>query len=424
MDDEIRSRYNQFLENLSDKLDIPPGKYQQAVDRYQAVGKWLSEGEYEGSHDFPSIFPQGSFRLGTVVRPLRDGKETDYDIDLVCRLAFAKENIAAEKIKHLVGRRLMENGRYKPMLDKEGKRCWTLNYAEADGVGFHMDILPAAYEKAEFINALMRSGVPEHLAIQTIAITRKEQGEYDWLSSNPAGYAQWFDGVKQAAFERIAKREKQRILENTEAIYASVDDVPDQRVRTPLQRAIQILKRHRDMRFAGHPLEDSKPISMIITTLAARFYGNEGDLYSALKNIVEQMHAHARLLNPDYLLEKTDGVFRYIQRNPDGTWYVPNPVNPAENFADRWHEDNNRRAKAFFQWVAWVFQDLVDVLNASNLTEIGESMQRIFGEKMTQEASSGIFVFGAPAVVTTRRHQERHVEIKNPLKPYGHRFES
>lgn len=423
MNDEIRVRYNQFLENLSDELDIPPSKYKQAVDRYQHVGNWLNDGKYEGSDDVPAIYPQGSFRLGTVVRPLRDGKESDYDIDLVCRLALKKESTIPKKIKHLVGRRLSENGRYEPMLDKEGKRCWTLNYAEADGVGFHMDVLPAAYEKAEFIQALIRSGVPEHLAIQSIATTHKDQGEYDWRSSNPAGYADWFDGVKQAAFERISKRDKQLILESTDSIFASVEEVPDQLVRTPLQRAIQILKRHRDRRFAGHAMEDSKPISMIITTLAAYFYNSELDLFSTLQNIVEKMNEHARLLNPGFILEKADYDFRYIQRDADGTWNIPNPVNPAENFADRWHEDQNRRAKAFFQWVEWVFKDLVDVLKASNLREIGDSMQKIFGEKMTKAASTGVFILGAPAVVSAGHHRERIISIENPLKPHGHSFE-
>ena len=190
-----------------------------------------------------------------------------------------------------------------------------------------------------------------------------------------------------------------------------------------MQRAIQILKRHRDVRFAGHALEDCKPISMIITTLAARFYNNEADLYSVLENIVRQLSAHARLLNLGYVLEKADNGFRYIQRNADGTWYIPNPVDPDENFADRWHEDENRRARAFFQWVSWVSRDLVDVLNASDMTEIGESMQKIFGEKITQNASTGVFVLGCSAVIPAIRHRERIVKIENPLKPHGHRFE-
>ena len=423
MNEVVRLRYNQFLENLSDQLDIPPSKYQQAVDRYQAVGKWLSDCDYDGCDDSPAIYPQGSFRLGTVVRPIRDGQEADYDIDLVCRLSFGKGQIKPGRIKCLVGDRLKENGRYERMLDKEGKRCWTLKYAEADGVGFHLDVLPSALEKNEFVDFLIRIGVPEYIAKQAIAITHKNHADYSWLSSNSGGYAEWFDSVKQPEFERIERREKQIIFESADSIYASLDDVPDQLVRTPLQRAIQILKRHRDMRFIEHPLKDSKPISMIITTLAARFYNNESDLYSTLKNIVEQIDKHARLLNPGYILENADIEFRYIQRKSDGTWYIPNPVNPAENFADRWHEDNNRRAMAFFQWVAWAFHDLVDVLKSSNLTKIGETMQSIFGENITRQASSGLFVLGAPAVVLGGHRHERHVEIKNPLKPYGSRFE-
>jgi len=37
------------------------------------------------------IYPQGSFRLGTVVRP--DTRTGEYDIDLVCWLLIAKETV-------------------------------------------------------------------------------------------------------------------------------------------------------------------------------------------------------------------------------------------------------------------------------------------------------------------------------------------
>ena len=47
------------------------------------------------------------------------------------------------------------------------------------------------------------------------------------------------------------------------------DDIPDALVRTPLQRAIQIMKRHRDVRFNAHRDQKHNPISMIITALAA-----------------------------------------------------------------------------------------------------------------------------------------------------------
>lgn len=50
----------------------------------------------------------------------------------------------------------------------------------------------------------------------------------------------------------------------------SVRAVPKyQSNKTPLQRAVQILKRHRDIMFAG---DEDKPVSIIITTLAAKAY--------------------------------------------------------------------------------------------------------------------------------------------------------
>ena len=53
--------------------------------------------------------------------------------------------------------------------------------------------------------------------------------------------------------------------------------------KSPLQRVVQILKRHRDLMFNG---DESKPISIIITTLAARAYNKETDVLDALVNVV------------------------------------------------------------------------------------------------------------------------------------------
>lgn len=78
--------------------------------------------------------------MGTVVRPFKEDEEAEYDFDLVCQIPIAKENTTAEKLKHMVGDRLKEDTVYNDMLDDEGRRCWTLDYAEDnDGIGFHMD---------------------------------------------------------------------------------------------------------------------------------------------------------------------------------------------------------------------------------------------------------------------------------------------
>jgi len=345
--------YATFLEKVAEDIDIPPGKYQQAVDRYEAVGRWLEGGDYPGSAGTPDIYPQGSFRLGTVVRPIRGGVEADYDIDLVCELAIAKDWTDPSTVKRVVGDRLNDHELYRKMLDDEGKRCWTLIYSEQDGIGFHLDVLPS---------------VPDHRhALDTsIAITHRQGTSYRWSASNPRGYGNWFDEKNRAAFMRVLAEQKRSIMARASAIYASVDDVPDQLVRTPLQRVIQILKRHRDEMFNGGPDADYAPISMIVTTLAAHLYQGEPDVYQALTAIVSKLHGHAGLVE-HRAIEQALASLQLIRRMPDGTWYIANPVNAEENFADRWHEDDHARARAFFRWVDAVREDLVDILAENRL---------------------------------------------------------
>ena len=45
------ARYSNFLNEVAGDLDISPVKYKDAVERYQAVAKWLEGGDYPGSCD-------------------------------------------------------------------------------------------------------------------------------------------------------------------------------------------------------------------------------------------------------------------------------------------------------------------------------------------------------------------------------------
>ena len=50
-------------------LDISPTMYKNAVEKYTALATYLEENGFA-----VSIYPQGSFAYGTVVRPLKMGK--------------------------------------------------------------------------------------------------------------------------------------------------------------------------------------------------------------------------------------------------------------------------------------------------------------------------------------------------------------
>ena len=388
-----RATYSEFLNKIAQDIDIPPSKYQQAVERYKSVGEWLERGNYRYCHDTPTIYTQGSFRLGTVVRPIRAGAEADYDIDLVCELPIVKYLTEPKTVKVTVGSRLREHKTYRDLLDSEGRRCWTLEYAEQDNIGFHMDILPCIPDSTR--------------GRQTaVAITDKQDRTYTWSASDPNGYAGWFEECNRVAFQRVSAEQRESIFLLEKATFASIDDVPEQLVRTPLQRSIQIMKRHRDVMFSN---SDYAPISMIITTLAGHLYHGELDMYEALTGIVSQLDEHAALMEGE-LLRSSLAERRLIQRMPDGTWYIGNPVNPEENFADRWHEDNHARAAAFFRWVARLKEDLVDIVGAGR-----QNHGRVLSEALNIPAtSSGLALIAPenPAVHVPR------IQISEPPKPW------
>jgi hypothetical protein len=400
-----------LFEKIAKELDISPSLYKLAVERYSAVGAWLDEIEikevFDDSNDpIPSgkitaeIYPQGSFAIGTVVKPWIGDDEKEYDIDLVFQLDIPVGSKQAKSLKTAVGNRLKSHKTYAPMLKDERKRCWTLIYAEQSNAKFHLDILPSL---TGFRN-------------KEIKITDKiTPVHYQWLPSNPRGYAEWFKKRNELAQSRIATHDRQRIFSQDEAIYATVHDVPDQLIRTPLQRAIQILKRHRDVRFSGVPDEETKPISMIITTLSALIYNNEESISLTLENIIKTLKQYNALLTgSSYSLPRDS---RLIQRGEDGIWVLPNPVCPEENFADKWHLDNNKRANAFFKWVNWLDNDLSEILNQHESQDKNRLISASFGKRI----ANSVIPLGDTSIATSlviHNASYGDVSIDSPARPW------
>lgn len=354
-----RRQFSELLESLAESLDISEIHYKQAQKRYLALSTWLGREESVVTTSNPEIYPQGSFRLGTVIKPLSDREE--YDIDLVCEVSLAKDQVSQKELKELVGREVKGYAKANSMKSPpaEGRRCWTLHYE--DGAQFHMDTLPAIPDGDSFRRLLESKGFMNDWSEEAIAITDNTLPNYglldnDWPRSNPKGYSEWFKTRMDIQFDVRRKS-------LAESLKANIETVPEYKIKTPLQRAIQILKRHRDIMFDGE--QENKPISIIVTTLAAQAYNNEVNLLDALVNIVNRM--------PDY-----------IETKSSVSW-VPNPVNPLENFADKWQE-HPRREQNFIRWIKQVQADLNTALRAGNIKAIGESLKPHLGEMTTNEA--------------------------------------
>lgn len=408
----MRSQAGQLLELLADKLNIPPGKYKEAVERYNSVGDYLDKID-----DFEiEIYSQGSFRLGTAIRPWKDNAEADYDVDIVSEVDAEKHDFHydSRNLKDLIGDHLKASGIYGKMLDQEGKRCWTLKYNEADGIGFHIDILPAIPEDKNTLDNI-------RIAKDAIAITDRDNGIYTWRSSNPKGYSTWFDGRVHLLpeYQSFKAAEQRRIASSDGRKYASVENVPDALVRAPLRRVIQLLKRHRDIVFSGKANEKYKPISMIITTLAAILYNGETDVYSALSGIVQKLSLHAGLLDDSYYLDKKDkslAQLRLITKTSDGKWEIKNPVNRLENFADRWHLDDDARAIAFFDWVVEARRDLLLSHSHEKPVHFVSRLKNVFGESLIDGILNNINP-AAPTFLSTSSQEPSFLSVSHKQQP-------
>ncbi len=385
------------IDNMVKLLELPDSAYDKTRKRYEDLGEWFDRDESAVSGNNPHIFPQGSFRLGTAIRPLDESEE--YDLDLACKLreGISKESHTQETLKKLIGIELEAYRKARGIKSElEPKhRCWRLEYQ--DDLSFHMDIVPCIpadeNRRKAILESIRKTGLDEFVAGSasqtTISITDDRHEGYkhicdDWNISNPEGYAKWFE-------YRMNPQQTRILLEK-----AQVDDVPLFKKKTPLQRVIQILKRHRDNWSKDKP--DLKPISIIITTLAARAYNGETDIVTALGNVLEKMGG---LINPT---------------KPR----VPNPVDPEEDFADRWYRQDClhlRLEKNFNDWLLQARTDFQHITSTTDTESLCEYIENKFSLQVNEselKKQLGISV-ASVNIITPKTHT---IDRQDSVRPW------
>lgn len=131
-----------YLSALADELAISESRYEQASRSYTSLGEWLHRPDSAVVEYDPQVYVQGSFRLGTAIRPLND--EEEYDVDSVCLLqSLGTKDLTQSELKTLVGDEIKAYRSAQNMVKpvREGRRCWVLEYA--DGAQFHLDVVPS-----------------------------------------------------------------------------------------------------------------------------------------------------------------------------------------------------------------------------------------------------------------------------------------
>lgn len=319
------SRLELQLDEICRQLQLSQTQDNEAESRYHSVADWLARDGSSLAKADPRIFPQGSTRVGTTVQP--QGQD-EHDVDLVLVLRLSADDAMA--LYRAVWKRLEEHEQYASMLELKN-RCIRITYAGE----FHLDILPA--RPAE-------DGPDTWLVVP-------DRELQDWSPSNPEGHATWFlDRAHAVYHEDQLKRDTEPLPEPEDAD-----------AKAPLQRAVQLMKRRRDVRF-----EDGQEIapSIILRTLAAQHYQQQLTVLDALEGVLS-------------------GVRSKIERNR-GVLEVKNPRHPGEVFSDGWTRLQYERFGVFIDDLG---QEIEALRNLNNPDDVGNALESMFGETVTKRAT-------------------------------------
>jgi hypothetical protein len=320
-----------LLDRMAETLQLDKTRYDLMVQHYESVKKWIESDELFFKPFKYELYPHGSVRIRTTVKPI--GKD-EFDLDIALHIKTNWNNHTPEKIYSELQRRLKEHAVYKEKMELKN-RCIRLNYAG----DFHMDILPGIQE-SEWDEDKLR--VPDRALGY-------------WVSSNPRGYAKWF----------LNKTNTVKISLLAKALRAENLPSNDYENKKPLQRAVQLIKRYRDVYFQDD--DTYKTSSIVLTTIAGLYYNGEDSIFLTVENIVNQMRLN------------TLNIPKRIK--------VLNPVNTDEDFTDKW-EDEPRYYEAFKAFSVHLFEQWQELKKQNGVITEGRILKSLFGDDLYMSAQT------------------------------------
>lgn len=324
MIEQKREALNTILMLVCNELQLSPTQKEKAEKMYEDLCNWIASST---NYDLKEadIFVQGSMATQTTVRPLT---REEYDLDIVCLVH--NRSLTPEELLSLVLKRIAEHSDYKKVL-KPGEHRRNIGL-EFPGE-FHVDIVPA---------------IPYNENAIRIPNYNKETGIYSWKETNPQGFKAWFD-------EKTKKM--QFFNRKTAAVYDSFPEFKPLSQMKPLQNAVQLLKRWRDVNFTGTKI--TPPSSILISTISGNDYEGESDVFSAIKNIVKKMSdmAHFDMIS------------------------ITNPSLPSESLAKPMEDTDN--FNTFVTKSKNLVTSLANLERAESIPDINAILENMFDENVT-----------------------------------------
>ena len=320
-----------ILFNICCKLQLSDTLYKSATERYEAVASILGDAPFFKNTKI-ELYAQGSFRLKTTVKPLN---RDEYDLDFVAQIS-AESNLSPWDIYYGIYNILKHDGIHNGMVELK-KRCIRINYAN----DFHLDIMPGKL----IGNISSEIKVPD------------KENQTIYHHSNPKAYSEWFE--KQAR-EVIVREMKSKFYADSDIEH--IQSQQDVSYLEPLRRAVQLVKRYRDIYCDTY---DKEPVrSIVLCTLMGQLPSYWGDAFYILKTFCKYTNA-------------------LIDKNGNKPFDIINPV-VDENLTEKWYEGNN--FQDFVDMMKNLERDLEALSSFEINSDINKLLKKMFGETVTQEA--------------------------------------
>ncbi len=324
----IKQYTESILMGICQKLQLTPYLYEQATERYNTIARIIKEDPTFRTTKL-NIYPQGSFRLKTTIKPLSD---EEYDLDFVAELPSQSEMSPQELYNH-IARILRNDGIHNNKIELKS-RCVRVKYAN----DFHMDIMPG-----KLVNE----------STHEIIVPDKKLSSW-YHRSNPIAFADWFEN--QARTQILFEANQTRYTQ------ANIEKVTEQEIAErlePLRRAIQLVKRYRDVYCDKNGTEPVR--SIVLCTLMGNitsFTGNTLDIIYSFCNHVNTL----------------------IARSGGKPFEVYNPV-VQEKLTEKWEEGNNYND--FVAMMKALTSDVNKLRTYSINSDANRIIKSMFGETVT-----------------------------------------
>jgi len=331
-----RLQREELLARIAQELQLDKTRLERMERAYEAVSEVLKGDETFFSDLEIELYAQGSKRIGTTTKPING---EDFDLDTVLHIYDVFSNHSPERIYNELVRVIESDPYYKTICEKKD-RCVRLNY-KGD---FHMDILPAC--------------MPNYFEKEKIAIPEKKLRS--WSSGNPRGYSKRFLDRANSVKEPLLKLNYKTLLEAK----VETEPLPEELYyKTPLQRAVQLIKRYRDIYFKNR---DYSVSSIVLTTLMSEFYKGEASIYDTIDNAVTRIK---------------EGYLDSVRANKK--FKILNPVDSEEDFTDSW---TDKHYESFYNFIESFYGKWQKI--KVSFEEGGKDYVELFGEGIYKKSLS------------------------------------